>query len=98
MSKLYYTAPEQKIFDEVQVRAIELWYEIDTDDNKYGYASGKSRIVRSLKNVQDNFMCIVSMFDHNNQMRLANKLGGDARDAIRERIIDGGGGTEAFIF
>jgi hypothetical protein len=90
MNNLYYTAPSQEIFDEVKNKAMELWKEVDTDNDKYGYASEKIARVKEIDNISDNVMAIVGMFDINNQIKLANKLSGEARNAIRERMIDGG--------
>ena len=90
MKNLYYVAPEDKLFEEVKEKAIELWYEVDTDNDKYGYASGKVSQIESIGNVEDNFMYMVAMFDDGNQRLLADKLSSDARTEIRKRLIVGG--------
>ena len=87
MEKLYYTAPSDEIFEEVKQKAIEIWSEYD---NTYGYASEKTDRIKDIKNIQDNVMFIVAMFDSNNQKKLAEKLSEEARKALRERMIDGG--------
>jgi len=43
-------------------------------------------------------MYIVAMFDIFNQAKLANKLSGEARIAIKERMIDGGNPAEYIVF
>lgn len=85
---LYYTPPPENIFREVQKKAIELWREIDTDNDKYGYASEKIGRIKDLQNLQDNFMYIVAMFDPNNQHKLFQKLSTKANIEILRRLLD----------
>jgi len=49
MSKLYYTAPTNEIFEEVKAKAIEIW---QTYDNTYGYADEKVNKIKDLENVR----------------------------------------------
>lgn len=98
MTKLYYTPPEDKIFEEVRKKSIELWKEVDTDQDKFGYASSKINQIKDILNVGDNFMYLVAMFDIVNQYRLAQKLSPEARLAIRERMVDGGQPEEYIVF
>lgn len=98
MSELYYTPPEDDIFNEVRDEAIELWREVDTDNDQYGYASGKINRIKDLENVQDNLMYIVAMFDMGNQEILANRLSTAARQAIRERMVAGGSPEMYIVF
>ena len=55
MTKLYYIPPEDKQFEEVKEKAIEIWNEYD---NTYGYASEKVDRIKNIKNVDGNFMYI----------------------------------------
>jgi hypothetical protein len=98
MTQLYYTAPEDKIFNEVREKAMALWPEIDTDHDKYGYATEKINRIKGITNVRDNFMYIVAMFDIDNQSRLAENLSPEARLAVRERMIEGGQPMEYIVF
>jgi len=98
MTQLYYTAPEDKIFNEVREKAMALWPEIDTDHDKYGYATEKINRIKGITNVSDNFMYIVAMFDIDNQSRLAENLSPEARLAVRERMIEGGQPMEYIVF
>jgi DNA-binding MltR family transcriptional regulator len=98
MSKLYYTPPRQELFEAVKSRAMELWKEIDTDNDEYGYATEKINRIKDLKNIGDNFMTIIAMFDINNQGLLADRLAEETRNAIRERMIDGGNSKEYIVF
>ena len=87
---LYYTPLSDKCFNELKEKATELWKEIDTDNDKYGYASEKINRINDIKNVSDNFMYIVAMFDYKNQAKLAEKISAETRQAVRDRMIDGG--------
>jgi len=98
MTKLYYTPPRQELFEAVKSRAMELWKEVDTDNDKYGYATSKINQIKDIENVGDNFMYMVAMFDINNQRKLADRLAQETRDAIRERMIDGGNPEEYIVF
>ena len=90
MLKLYYTPPTNEQFNELKEKAIELWREVDTDNDKYGYASDKIGRIKDIENVSDNFMYMVAMFDIHNQAKLAEKLSEETREAVRKRMIDGG--------
>jgi len=94
----YYTPPKQELFEEVKSRAMELWKEVDTDNDRYGYATEKINRIKDLENIQDNFMTIVAMFDIHNQQLLANRLAEETKIAIRERMIAGGNPPEYIIF
>ena len=87
---LYYTPPTGEQFNELKEKAIELWKQIDTDNDKYGYATEKINRIKDIVNIQDNFMYMVAMFDINNQEKLAEKLSPDTRKAVRDRMIEGG--------
>jgi signal recognition particle receptor subunit beta len=86
-TKIYYIAPSDKIFEEVKAKAIEIWQGYD---NEFGYADEKVGRIKDIGNISDNLMFIVAMFDFPNQQKLARKLSVEARDAIRERMFDGG--------
>jgi hypothetical protein len=94
----YYTPPTDEIFNEVKSVCIELWKEVDIDNDKFGYATEKINRIKDITNISDNFMYMVAMFDISNQQLLANKLSDDARQAIKERMIDGGNLPEYIVF
>ena len=98
MTRLYYEPPLNALFDEVKIKAMELWHEVDTYNDAFGYASGKCDRIRDIANIEDNFMYIVAMFDDGNQRKLADKLSTNARLAIRHRMIDGGNPTHLIPF
>ena len=98
MGKLYYTPPRQELFEEVKSCSMKLWKEVDIDNDKFGYATGKINQIKDIQNVKDNFMFIIAMFDINNQRLLAYRLTQETRDAIREKMIDGGSLLEYIVF
>lgn len=85
---LYYTAPSDEIFEEVKAKAIELWKEKTASNPEY--VDEKTDYIETVRNIDDNIMTIVAMFDHVNMELLAYKLSWEARTAIRERMVDGG--------
>lgn len=90
----YYETPEDNIFFEVQNEAVAVWQELE--NSQPSYRKGKIDRVKHMDNQKDNMMYIVAMFDAGNQRKLANKLSPQAREAVRDRIIAGGGEYSAF--
>ena len=88
ITKLYYTAPDDKIFNEVRDKAIELWESNYSD--QFGYVTEKTAPLKRMSNVRDNLMSIVAQFDSSNQRKLAKSLSREAQHAIRLRMLDGG--------
>lgn len=86
MTRLYYTAPSDEQFDEVKQKAIEIWSCMGDEPS---YSQEKVGRIKDIKNISDNFMYMVAMFDSSNQKKLADKLSTETRKAIRERMIDG---------
>ena len=89
-AELYYTPPDDILFDEVKRESLKLWDEVDSDNDRYGYATGKKNRIRDIENVRDNFMYMVAMFDIHNQRKLTAQLSDKARRAVAERMTDGG--------
>ncbi len=89
MSKtmLYYTPPTEEQFKELREKAIGIW---NTYDNECGYVDEKVGRIKDIKNVKDNFMYMVAMFDIDNQKLLSSVISEDTRLSVRERMIDGG--------
>lgn len=77
----YYTAPSDKIFNEIKDRAIEIW---DCYDDRYGYATEKKDQVKAITNVKDNWGFIVGMFDSDNQQKLLSRLSPEARAKVAQ--------------
>ena len=95
MSHLYYTPPDENIFQEVKDKVIKLW---KTKDNTGGYVDKKLKHVKDINNIGDNFMYLVAMFDLTNQALLAVTLSPAARLEVRRRIIAGGTADELNMF
>ena len=95
MPNLYYTPPSDEQFNEVKEKAIELW---STLGDEPMYSETKIARIKDIENVSDNFMYIVAMFDVRSQACLAEKLSKETREAIRERMVDGGNPSEYIKF
>lgn len=65
--ELFYIAPPDEIFHEMQRLACEIW---NTYDDTHGYATEKIEYVCGLNNISSNFMTILWMFDYSNQRKL----------------------------
>lgn len=87
MERLYYTPPSDEIFEEVREKAIEVWESLGAHPS---YLEEKVGRIKEIGNVKDNVMYVVSMFDHHNQGNLALRLSPEAREALRERMEEGG--------
>ena len=98
MSKLYYEAPSDEIFEEVKQACIVLWIEEYPEETSPFYAKEKVAQIEPLGNIQDNMMSIVARFDHINMKKLADRLPDEARQALRERMIDGGNPMSSIPF
>jgi hypothetical protein len=66
--------PTDSTFNEVKQRAIDLWKEVDSDNDKYGYASGKINRIKDLQKSKSNMMYIFNMFDPINQIKFVTPL------------------------
>ena len=95
MSKLYYTPPTDEQFNTLKACAITIWGGMGSEPS---YSREKIARIKDIKNVSDNFMYMVAMFDINNQQKLANLLPDDVKEAVRERMIDGGQPEEFIVF
>lgn len=78
------TTPEEKVFNEIRDGAIEIW---KTYDDTYWYATEKIDRIKDLRNVTDNALYIISMFDLFNQRKLYEKLSQEALDYLREYVM-----------
>ena len=77
--KDYYTAPPQKVFDEIKENSIKIWQGYD---DTYGYATEKINRIKDLTNVSDNAWMMVAMFDSNNQAKLISMVSKKTGDMI----------------
>lgn len=93
--KLYYTPPKNECFDELKEKAIEIWSAMGDEPS---YSQEKIGRIKDLKNVGDNFMYMVAMFDIRNQILLANKLSEETKKEVRNRLIDGGMPENYIVF
>ena len=98
MINLYYRPPHEHIFNEVKRKCIEVWKEKIKTGSYPDYISGKVERIKQLDNVEDNMMSMIAMFSPDNMILLAQKLSLESREAIYNRLIDGGATTIAIIF
>lgn len=98
MAELYYTAPSEEVFEEVKKASMDLWIEEYPEETSPFYAKEKVEQIKGLTNIQDNVMSIIARFDHINMQKLAEKLSPEARQALRERMIDGGNPEDLIPF
>jgi hypothetical protein len=94
-TKLYYEPPRDSSFNEVRDKSIEIW---KTYDDEFGYATKKINGIKDLENTEDNFMYIVSQFDHWNQKKLAFMLSREASNDVSIRKLAGGAAEEYDVF
>lgn len=94
-NRLYYTPPEQALFDELKDACIAIW---ETYDDTYNYATNKVDQVKSLHNISGNFMDMIGMFDILNQEMLAEQLSQECNTAIRDRMISVGTNPKYIVF
>lgn len=81
--EMYYTAPSDDIFKEMQDKACIVWSKYDDD---YWYRTEKTDKVKSLENISDNFMYILAMFDSDNIEELYWIASEQLKNAIKERL------------
>ena len=79
---------KEETFNIIKQTAIELWKEIDTDNDKYGYATEKINTIKDLENIGDNFGYIINMFDYHNQWKLLDKLKGPAKSETYNYMLN----------
>ncbi len=86
-AKLYYTPPSDECFEDMKKACIEIWNHMSNDG---GYRDEKIGRIKDIKNVGDNFMYMLAMFDINNQRHVTRWLNRETKDAVRERMLAGG--------
>ena len=72
---------DDKTFEELRAEAIKIW---QTYDDTYGYASEKIDYINSFGNIKDNYGTIIGMFDRDNQAKLFNAVGDEAKRLISD--------------
>ena len=84
MSDLYYTAPDDSIFEDIKTNAIKIWQGYD---DTHGYATEKIDSIKDIKNVSDNYMHMVAMFDSSNQAKLFAAVKPETEERINAAIL-----------
>jgi hypothetical protein len=88
MAGIYYQPPSQESFDDMKKACTEVWGEYK--DSPGGYMEEKLSQIRDIKNVGDNFMYMLAMFDMTNQWSVVQKLSQSTKDELTARLVDGG--------
>lgn len=94
-TKVYYKSPKDCHFDELKSVCLKYWA---TFDDKFGYATEKINYVKSLENVDGNFMVMVKMIHPLAWEVVADLLSLETRNHISARLEDGGDSLEADFF
>lgn len=94
-AKLYYTAPSDEAFEEMKEKCISQW---KTHDNSHGYVDEKTSKIKDIKNIKDNFMYMLAMFDHIGQQRVIRELSEATTKALKERMISGGNDEDYLLY
>ena len=85
MRNKYYIPPSDEIFNKLVKAVKKVWKKYEKDSPEY--YKGKMEIVDYLnKNIADNFMMLVSMFDNANMFELTSYIDDDVSNAIAERL------------
>ena len=82
-TKLYNTAPSNKVFKDLQNAAINVYIELDMHPS---YTDEKIQKVKDMKNIRDNFTSIVAEFSENNWISLRNKVSAETSREIFNRL------------
>lgn len=88
MSKLYYEAPSDEVFQNMKDSALKVWEKYK--DEPGAYYQEKVSYVNRIENLADNFMVLFAMFDIHNQTECVSYLSPEAKQALKDRLIDGG--------
>lgn len=96
LKNLYYIAPIDAAFDDMKQACIEVWQQYEDQGGMYDYMEEKLSRIRDIKNIEDNFMYMLAMFDMDNQKKVIEKLKAGTQLDVRERLL-AGGNDETFI-
>ena len=94
MKGIYYTAPPDEAFEDMKQVCMDVWA---TMDNQFGYVDEKQARIKEIKNVEDNFMYMLAMFDQGNQAKVVELLKFLTQTELRLRMIDGGNSPEEMM-
>jgi len=75
----YDDTPDQKVFNEIKLEAMEIW---KTYDDQFNYATDKINRIKDIDNFKDNAWYIVAMFDIHNQAKLMEAVSEETKQQI----------------
>ena len=79
MTFKYDDTPDQKVFNEIKLEAMEIW---KTYDDQFNYATNKINRIKDIDNFKDNAWYIVAMFDIHNQAKLMEAVSEETKQQI----------------
>lgn len=85
MSKLYYTAPSEQVFQDLKLAVLSVW---NSKSNDGGYRDEKIAKIKEIENIRDNFMTLLGMFDIQNQRQAIEKCSEATKQEIAVRLFD----------
>lgn len=97
MSKLYYTAPSETVFDEIRVACLMIWSKYQ-EPTQLGYMREKFERVLKTKNIADNYMFLIAMFDMHNQALFAKQLTSSTLNMLIDALVEVDNNVAAAIF
>lgn len=80
-TKLYYTAPPDSIFEELKTKVIELRIELSPE-----YHHEKTKELKQIQNIRDNFMYIFATLDSKNQSTILSRISQKTKEALEQRV------------
>lgn len=88
MSKEYYTAPDEDIFHDIKLCCLAVWAKYYYDRTSRPYMMEKMDRVLRMKNISDNYMSMIAMFDVGNQYELFTWLDAASAEKIKAALVD----------
>lgn len=83
--KLFYTPPNDKVFEELKNACIKFWTICFKEDGK-DYVEEKVSRINSLKNEGPNFISMVQMIHPNSRILIAKQLSYETRYEVSRRL------------
>jgi hypothetical protein len=91
--KLFYTPPNDKVFEELKNACIKFWTICFKEDGK-DYVDEKVSRINSLKNEGSNFISMVQMIHPNSRILIAKQLSYETRYEVSRRLYGSGSEDE----
>lgn len=83
--ELYYEAPSEEVFNDIKTSCLLVWAEYNEPIERT-YRAEKFKKVVPLKNIRDNYMFMIAMFDHINQKKLFEWLRSETLVRVQQAL------------